>query len=648
MITAKELRQKYLQFFKEKGHAVIPSASLIPEHDPTVLFTTAGMHPLIPYLLGEKHPLGKRLVDIQKCLRTTDIEEVGDNRHLTFFEMLGNWSLGDYFKKEAIEWSFEFLTSKRWLGIEPRKIYISVFTGDKDAPRDEEAIKIWQEQFKKRGIKAEVGDLEKEVVGEARIFMYGKKENWWGPPGEKGPCGPSTEMFYDTGRNHDPKFGTTCHPNCDCGRFIEIWNDVFMEYNKVGEGRFELLKQKNVDTGMGLERTVAVLNGYDNVFAMELFTPLIEKIIDLSGAREARKEFLVSNERPIRIIADHLRAATFILGDEQGIIPSNLGQGYILRRLIRRAVRYGQTIGLEGVFSFKIAEVIIDLMKETYPELEKNKDFILNQLIKEEEKFKNILEKGIKEFEKNKEEIKKLIQVRLEKTGKEWKGITKLGHGVEGKSYEYEAVAKIVFDLYQSKGLPPEITVEKIQEIVPRVDRELLLKEYEKLFQKHQELSRTTSAGMFKGGLVEASEQTTKYHTATHLLLAALREILGPEIYQKGSNITAERLRFDFNYPQKLSKEQIKKIEDLVNWKIQEKIPVEMEEMPKKEALKVAKVSFDPSKYGEKVKVYKIGDFSIELCGGPHVKNTGELGHFKIIKEEASSAGVRRIKAILE
>ncbi|MEW5907612.1 MAG: alanine--tRNA ligase [Patescibacteria group bacterium] len=566
-MTSREIRKKFLEFFKEKGHTIIPSASLIPnETDPTVLFTTAGMHPLVPYLLGADHPGGKRVANIQKCIRTVDIDKVGDNSHLTFFEMLGNWSFGDYFKREAIEWSLEFLTDKKWLGINKNRISVTVFAGDKDAPRDEESAKIWQS----------LG------IPQKRIFYKGKEDNWWEPAGATGPCGPDTEMFINL---PDGKAGGT-----------EIWNDVFMEYNKRADGKYEILKQKNVDTGMGLERIAMIMQGKDNVYETDLFAPVIEKIKAIS---------LTSYKLQVtsyRIIADHIKAATFIIAD--GVEPSNLGRGYVLRRLIRRAIRHGRLLGIEKNFTKEIAEVVMDIYKEQYPELLNNKLKIMNELKNEEQRFKKTLEKGLKEFEKGTEP----------------------------------------FILFTTYGFPIELT----QELAKEKGIEIDIKKFNEQLKAHQELSRTASAGMFKGGLADDSEQTTKYHTATHLLLAALRKILGEHVIQKGSNITEKRLRFDFNHPQKLTHEQIQTIEDLVNKKIEEKIPVQMTEMHKDEALKTTKISFDPSKYGEIVKVYQIGDFSIELCGGPHVKSTSELGHFKIIKEDASSAGVRRIRAVLE
>ena len=589
-MTSHEIREKFLKFFESKGHAVIPSASLIPsETDPTVLFTTAGMHPLVPYLLGEDHPGGKRVANSQKCIRTGDIDEVGDESHLTFFEMLGNWSFGDYFKREAIEWSWEFLTSDKWLGIDKNRLSVTVFEGDSNAPRDEESAQIWQS----------LG------VPKEKIFYKGKADNWWGPAGATGPCGPDTEIFYND---------------------LEIWNNVFMQYNKTANGNFEPLKQKNVDTGMGLERIAMVMQGVESVYETDLFAPIVTKIkSQISNLKSAEK-----NSKSIRIIADHLKASVFIIAD--GVVPSNTGRGYVLRRLIRRAVRHGKLLGgsTAKLFTPEIAEVVIDIYKEHYPEVKNNESIIMNELKKEEGKYKKILER-----------IKKIVEKITEKSKDDM--VIKIS-GIEA------------FNLYQSMSIPLDIlklTAKKISE-TKGVKIEIDENEFKKEFAAHQKLSRTASVGMFKGGLADAGEMTTNYHTATHLLLAALREVLSEDIVQKGSNITAERLRFDFNYPQKMTDEQIKKVEDFVNEKIQEKIPVEMIEMPKEEALKATKSSFDASKYGDVVKVYKIGPstssgqaFSLELCGGPHVANTGELGRFKIIKEEASSAGVRRIKAVL-
>jgi alanyl-tRNA synthetase len=580
-MKARELKKKYLEFFKSKGHAIIKSSSLIPEHDPTVLFTTAGMHPLVPYLLGQLHPKGKRLANVQKCIRTGDIDEIGDSNHLTFFEMLGNWSLGDYFKKQAIEWSHEFLI--KHLGFNPDNLYITCFKGDKDAPKDTESSKIWQS----------LG------IPEQHIFFLPKEDNWWGPAGETGPCGPDTEMFIDTGKE---KCNKDCKPGCSCGKYFEVWNDVFMQYNKTKQGKYELLKQKNVDTGMGVERTTAMLQGKKSVYEIEILKPIIDKVNDLSIKLNSRSE---------RIITDHLRAAVFILGDKNKVVPSNIDQGYILRRFIRRAIRHGKLLGINNDFCEEIAKVVIEINKEDYPELEQNKLFILSELKKEEEKFRKTLEKGLRQFEKisNKD--------------------------ISGKE---------AFLLFQSFGFPIEMTIELAKEKNLNVDRD----GFEKEFKIHQEISRKGAEKRFKGGLIDSSIETTKLHTATHLLNEALRKIISKDIVQKGSNITPERLRFDFNLNRKLTKDEIKEIEDLVNKKIKEALEVRREEMTLEQAKKQNVQALFEAKYNEKIFVYSINDFSKEACAGPHVKNTKELGKFKIIKEQGIAAGVRRIKAVLE
>jgi len=603
-MTHKNLRKKFIEFFTTppRNHEEIPSAPLVPENDPTVLFITAGMHPLVPYLMGEPHPLGKRLVDIQKSMRTDDIEEVGDLSHFTFFEMLGNWSLGDYFKKEAIEWSFEFLTGKNWLGLDPSKIYISVFEGDSDAPLDKESISYWQEVFKKAGINAGVGD---------RIFPYPKAKNWWGPAGQTGPCGPDTEMFYDTQLPlHDEKIhGEKCHINCDCGRYLEIWNDVFMQYNKKEDGTFEELKQQNVDTGMGMERVTAILEWLagkiptPDPFQTELFKKLIGGIEKFS---RKKIKYEGAYKKPIRIIADHVRASTFIIAD--GIDPSNKERGYVLRKLIRRAIRFGNTIGIQNIFLSSLAEQVVNDYKEFYPELEKQSKRIQETLESEELKFRDALDHGLKKLEKLKE--------------------------IDGK---------IAFDLYQSFGFPWEMTAEIAKERGQKIDKS----QFEEEFRKHQTLSRTATKGIFKGGLQDHAEATTKLHTATHLLQQALRSVLGTHVRQKGSHITAERLRFDFSHPAKMKDEEIKKVQDLVNEKIKENLPVSMQIKGINEAIKEGALTVPGTQYPEKVKIYYVGNFSKEVCGGPHVDFTGGLGTFKIIKEEAAGANVRRIYAIL-
>ncbi|MBI4149693.1 alanine--tRNA ligase [Candidatus Woesearchaeota archaeon] len=581
-MQAAALKKKYLEFFRSKQHAAIPSASLIPEHDPTVLFTTAGMHPLVPYLMGQPHPRGKRLASVQKCIRTGDIDAVGDAFHLTFFEMLGNWSLGDYFKKEAIQWSYEFLTGKPWLGMDKNRLFITCFKGDKDAPKDAESAKLW----------------EAAGIPKSHIFFLPKEDNWWGPAGETGPCGPDTEMFYDTGRE---KCGKGCKPGCGCSKYFEIWNDVFMQYEKTKDGSYLSLTQKNVDTGMGVERTAAVLQGKPSVYEIETFQPIIAAI---------RKQEKKANERSTRIIADHVRAAAFILGDQRHVSPSNIDQGYVLRRLIRRAIRHGLLLGIEHEFLSQLADMVVDMHGEDYPELRNNKEFIRAELIKEDQRFRQTLLKGLQKF----------------------------------SSFAGNLSGADAFLLFQSYGFPMEMTVELAQEKGMSVDTAGFQEE----FQKHQQLSRQGAEKRFKGGLADASAETIKLHTATHLLNEALRKVIGKSIVQKGSNITADRLRFDFNLDRKLTAEELRKVEELVNKKIKEALPVRREEMTFKEALaKGAQAEFQ-AKYEEQVSVYSIGDFSREICGGPHVQNTSELGTFKIIKEEGVAAGVRRIKAVVK
>ncbi|MEM7816539.1 MAG: alanine--tRNA ligase [Candidatus Aenigmatarchaeota archaeon] len=579
MITAKELKRKYIDFFKSKGHVEIKSVPLIPDNDPTVLFTPAGMHPLVTYLLGEPHPAGKRLVNFQKCLRTDDIDDVGDAFHNTFFEMLGNWSLGDYFKKEAIEFAFEFLT--KVLKIDINKISVTVFEGDEDAPRDDEAIRIW----KSLGIPEE------------RIFLNPKKDNWWGPVGEKGPCGQNTEIFYDTGKD---KCSEDCKPGCKCGKYFEIWNLVFMEYNK-SENGYEPLKQKNVDTGMGVERTTAILQGKDNVYDIELFFPIIEKI---------RENSKIRNEKHERIIADHIRATTFVLSE--GLLPSNVERGYILRRLIRRAIRSCYVIKCDASLLSELANIVINIYHEDYPELLRNKSFIIDTLQEEIKRFEKTIKRGLNFFEKMAEKEKY----------------------IDGKN---------AFLLYQSFGFPLELIKEIAKERNIVVDEKGFKEEYK----KHQEISRTASKGMFKGGLLDSSEISKKYHTATHLLHQALRDVLGNHVRQIGSNITPERLRFDFTHDKKLTREEIEMIEEIVNEKIKEGLDVKRVDMPLEEAKKMGALGFFEEKYDEIVSVYMIGNYSKEICGGPHVDNTSKLGVFKIIKEEGVAAGIRRIKAIL-
>ncbi len=593
-ITANELRKKYIDFFVSKGHRQISGASLIPENDPTVLFTTAGMHPLVPYLLGEEHPAGNRLCDYQKCIRTGDIGSVGDPNHLTFFEMLGNWSLGAYSKTEMIGYSFEFMTEV--LGIPVDKLSVTVFAGDESVPRDTEAAEKW----KSLGIPKE------------RIYFMPREDNWWGPAGETGPCGPDSEMFIDTGRE---KCGPECRPGCHCGKYFEIWNDVFMQYRKEKDGTYHEMERKCIDTGMGIERTIAILQGKKSVYETEVFQPIIRAIEGLCGKKYGENE---EDDVSIRIISDHVRTSVFILGDQKGIAPGNVGQGYILRRLIRRAVRHGKKLGIESYFLSSLARVVLDLYGEPYPELIEHKDFIFDELEKEEEKFSKTIVNGEKEFEKM---LPNLM-----------KGNSRVIGG------------RIAFKLYDTYGFPIELTEELASEHGFTVDRE----GFKAAFEKHQEISRAGAEQQFKGGLADHSEATTALHTATHLLHKALCVVLGGYVKQLGSNITAERLRFDFNHPQALTKEELKKVEDLVNEEIKKDLPVVCETMTLEEAKeKGAAAQFD-AKYGERVKVYSIGDFSVEVCGGPHVEHTSQLGHFRIVKEQSSSAGVRRIKAVLE
>ncbi|MBS7307734.1 MAG: alanine--tRNA ligase [Eubacteriales bacterium] len=597
-MTTEGLKEMYLRFFTEKGHTVISSASLIPENDPTVLFTTAGMHPLVPYLLGQKHPEGTRLTNVQKCVRTGDIDEVGDPSHLTFFEMLGNWSLGDYFKKEAITWSFEFLTDEKWLGIPKEKLFFTVFAGDEDAPRDTEAYELWRS----------VG------VEEDHIFFLDKKHNWWGPAGVTGPCGPDTEMFYDSGK---PKCCPECNPSCSCGKYLEIWNNVFMQYNKTAEGKYEPLVQCNVDTGMGLERTVGVLQGVKSVYEIDSFAPIIKRIGELCG-----KDYYNTDEesvRGFRILADHIRTATFMIGDERGILPSNVDQGYILRRLIRRAIRWAMRIGVPDGSLSQVASVVIDTFCGFYRELDAKRSFILEQISLEEERFQRTIRQGIREFDKL---MRKFDYVDCEKI-------------IDGKS---------AFRLYDTFGFPIEFTVEMAAERGIPVDVE----GFHKAFEAHQKKSQEGAEGRFKGGLADNSEKTTRLHTATHLLQAALRKVLGDEVAQKGSNITVERLRFDFSFPRKLTPEELKQVEDLVNEYIRADYEITCEEMTVDEARAQGAIGLFGDRYGERVKVYTMGTASKEICGGPHANRTGELVHFTIKKEEASSAGVRRIKAVIE
>ena len=582
-MKAIEIRNKYLDFFKKHGHAVIPSASLIPENDPSVLFTTAGMQPLVPYLLGEKHPEGTRLTDYQKCVRTNDIDEVGDNRHLTYFEMLGNWSLGDYFKEESIKMSFEFLTKELQIPVE--KLSVTCFAGDEDCPRDDVSAKVWKE----------AGILD------GHIYFYGKDDNWW-IAGEEGPCGPDTEMFYDTGK---PACGPDCQPSCDCGKYVEIWNNVFMEYYKDKNG-YSKLKQQNVDTGLGLERMTMLLQGKETPFDTELFLSVMEKVQELQK---------VDNIESRRIIAEHLRSSMMIIAD--GGRPSNIDRGYVLRRLIRRMIRHMNKLQIDLSELSNLIDINVDNLKEMYPELEQNRETIKNVINEEKDKFVKTLTHGEREFQKEMQKAKENGNTEID--------------------------AKVVFRLYDTYGFPPEVTKELADENDMTVD----LKGFEKLFKEHQEKSRQGSTQKFKGGLADQNEKTIAYHTATHLLHQALRTVLGDHVKQSGSNITEERLRFDFTHPQKMTKEEIQQVEDLVNEQIQRDLQVTCEEMSYEDAKNLGAIGLFTDKYGDKVKVYTIGDFSKEICGGPHVTHTGDMGRFKIKKEESSSSGIRRIKAVL-
>ena len=592
-MTSGELRSMWLNFFKSKGHAVIPSASVIPENDPTVLFTTAGMHPLVPYLLGSKHPAGTRLTDVQKCIRTGDIDEVGDASHLTFFEMLGNWSLGDYFKKEMIAWSWEFLTSPEYLGLDKDKLAFTVFEGEGDIPRDDEAAGYWMEN----GVKKE------------NIYFLPREHNWWGPAGQTGPCGPDTEMFII---KDQPPCGPDCSPACSCGRFLEIWNDVFMQYNKTADGQYVPMAKKNVDTGMGLERTVCTLNGCKTVYETDAFTNIIAKISELSGKHYDDDE---ATTKAFRIVADHLRTSTFIMGDPRGVSPSNVDQGYVLRRLIRRAVRFGMGLGMPEGFTAEIGKVVINQYAEVYPELKQNENFVLEQFKLEETRFARTLRQGEREFEK---------------------AVSRMG---ENKVID----GMVAFNLYATYGFPIEMTRELAKEHGLTVDEA----GFEKHFAEHQKSSHAGAEQRFKGGLADSSAQSARLHTATHLLHAALRRVLGDEVAQKGSNITPERLRFDFSFGRKVTKDELAQVEALVNEWIEADVPVVMTETTVEDAKKEGAIGLFESKYGERVRMYTMGEYSKEICGGPHASHTGELVSFKILKEESSSAGVRRIKAVI-
>ena len=591
VIDSKKLRTLFLDFFSENSHKLISNSPLIPEYDPTVLFTPAGMHPLIPYFLGQPHPLGKKLANVQKCFRTGDIECVGDSSHLTFFEMLGSWSLGDYFKKEAISLSYDFLTNKRWLNLDKNRLSVTVFAGDMDAPRDLESYEAWSSQG----------------IPDNRIVFLSKEDNWWGPVGNTGPCGPCTEMFYDTGK---PACGPECGPGCGCGKFFELWNDVFMEYNRTCSGAYELLRQKNVDTGMGVEHTAAMLEDKETVFGIATISPIAARVKEIASITAPT----VVQERSIRIITDHVRAATFFLGDERGVKPSNADRGYVLRRLIRRAIRFGRLIGIEREFLSELAELVIKINDVEYPLLREKRASIFEELTKEETKFKRTLEKGLRKFQR----------------------LTENSPKIDGKN---------AFLLFQSFGFPIELTKELAAEQGIQVDEQEFRNEYE----LHQKVSAASAKKLFKGGLSDASAETKSLHTATHLLNEALRIVLKKkDINQRGSNITPERLRFDFNFDRALTTEEIAAVEKLVNEQIQKCLPVKRTEMTVDEAKASGAQGVFDDKYGDTVSVYRVGNFSSEICGGPHVNNTSELGVFKIKKQKGIAAGVRRIRAVLE
>lgn len=638
-MTGQELREKYLEFFKSKGHTIIPSASLIPENDPTTLFTSSGMQPMVPYLLGEIHPMGTRIVDSQKCFRAVDIEEIGDNRHTTMFEMLGNWSLGDYFKKEQIRWMFEFLTKE--VGLNPKNLYVTVFRGDETLkiPRDNEAVNTWQELFSSAGINSEAIDFsEKNGMQNGRIFYYAVEKNWWSrsgvpanmPLGE--PGGPDSEIFWDFGAelklHENSEFKEQlCHVNCDCGRFLEIGNNVFMQYVKTEKG-FELLPKGNIDFGGGLERILAAKNGDPDIFKTDLFMPIINKIEEISGKKYGESAGIYD----MRVITDHLKAATFLIAD--GVVPSNTQQGYVLRRLIRRAIRYSLLLGIENNFTKLISEVVIEIYKEQYKKLEENRNTIFIELENEEKKFRGTLIKGLEILNKTINNLPVTIS--------------------EGIDYQEDTqiFAKRIFDLYQTHGFPLELILEELKNRnFKKFGEEKIIQIFNEEFKKHQELSRTASAGLFKGGLADSNVETTKLHTAAHLMLSGLRKVLGDGVFQKGSNITAERLRFDFTHIEKMTDDQIKEVENFVNEAILVDADVLRQEMSLSEAKASGAMGVFDDKYGEKVNVYTVSKngvvFSREICGGPHVDHTGVMGHFKIQKEESSSAGIRRIKAVL-
>lgn len=606
MKTDRQMKELWFKFFEKHGFKRIPGYSIIPENDPTVLFTTAGMHPLVPYLLGEKHPAGEKIFDVQRCIRTSDIDEVGDDSHLTFFEMLGNWYLGSCPKEEMVALSFEFLTSKQYLGIPIDRLAVSVFEGNEVSPRDEVAANAWL----KCGVKKE------------NIFYLPKENNWWALGGGVGPCGPDTEMFYITDKQ---PCGKACGPDCDCGRYLEIWNDVFMQYNVASAGgKAEKLARPNIDTGMGLERTIAVLNGSKSVYD----TGCLKKVIDFIESK-AQIKYLESEKakRSYRVITDHLRSSSFILGDERGVLPSNVGQGYILRRFIRRSVNCARNIGFDVKYFADIVDIYVDEYGKDYEDIKANRAKIKEELIKEVERFSKALEEGHREFEKTIKGIERHKEFAK-----------------EGEVVENIISGKAAFRLYDTFGFPIELTKELALERGYDVDE----KGFNEKFEEHQEKSRQASAGQFKGGLADGSKESARLHTATHIMLAGLRNMFGEDVYQRGSNITPERLRFDFNLDHKMTAEELEKLENFVNSVIKQGIRVTCEIMTVDKAKASGALGIFTNKYGDEVKVYTIGDVSKEICGGPHAENTSELHHFKILKEESSSSGIRRIKAILD
>jgi len=646
-MKSSEIRAKYLEFFEKKGHTVIPSSALVPENDPTTLFTGSGMQPLIPYLLGQKHPSGTRLADSQKCFRAEDIEEVGDNRHTTFFEMLGNWSLGDYFKEEQLPWFFEFLTSV--VGLDPNRLYVTVFSGDpaNNIPKDEESIGIWKQLFAQKGIEAKDVELGSEQMGYelgmqgGRIFAYDAKKNWWSragapenmPAGE--PGGPDSEVFYDFQTEHGQSYGKECHPNCDCGRFLEIGNSVFMEYQKQEDRSFTKLAQRSVDFGGGLERIVAASNGNSDIFTIDVFQAIFEGMKKSFGwDYDVMNE---ENKHTMRIVADHIRAAVFMIGD--GVLPSNTDRGYFVRRLLRRAILKGFQFQLGHGNLYPFTNIVVQAYSGMYPELKQNADIIHQTFGDEELRFRETLKRGLKEFAK------------IAKVERSSDGSISMG-GLKGD---------VLFDLYQTYGFPVEVSLEVIDKMykeqgesgIPEDIQKGFIKDFRSRMEKHQKVSRAGAEKKFKGGLADTKEETVRLHTAHHLLLAALRQVLGGHVHQRGSNITAERLRIDFSHPKKMAAEELKQVEDLVNQKIAENLDMIRKEMPKEEAMKLGAEMEFGVKYGDMVSVYMAQDqqgnvFSKEFCGGPHAEGTGELGHFKILKEEAVSAGIRRIRAVLK